>query len=279
MEYVIFNHNLMRAEEVRISPQDRGFRYGDGVFDTMIVRAGRIYQPDFHLRRLEDGLGSIKINFDVKKLPEYFTKLIYANNFSDGLLRVQISRGTGGRGYSPDTEQQPTLLIETIETPSIETRSVTLWQSSYQKISPLSLPVRFKLCQGLNSTLARMEAAEHNCFDALLLNEKNEICETSSANIFWFKGDTLYTPSLACGVLEGSVRSALMRLSPYKIQEVVADIEALQNADSVLVTNVSWKILPVRRIEPLGLEWKSEELAAQLLTLLEADIDKLRAIS
>lgn len=275
MAYVIFNRLLLKENEIRISPQDRGFRYGDGVFDTMIVRNKKLYQFDWHLNRLARALHSTKIRFDAEELAGLCQKLLNANDFANGLLRIQVTRGIGGRGYLPEKDSAPTLLIETISSPEISKNPVSLWQSSYRKISQAALPVRFKLCQGLNSTLARLEAAENNCFDALMLDENNHISETSSANIFWFAGGELYTPALSCGALEGSMRAAVMRLSPYKIHEVAANIKSLQNAEAVFITNVAWKALAVSSLEPVGTGWESRELAQQVFNLLQEDIKQL----
>jgi|CXWL01.1.fsa_nt_gi branched-chain amino acid aminotransferase len=276
MTYAIFNGQLVKEDEISISPQDRGFRYGDGVFDTMIVHAGKIYQFDWHIERLTRGLQAIRINFNTTNLLPLCTKLLRANNFTDGLLRIQITRGISGRGYLPDsTKTNPTLIIETITAPAMGKTPAKLWQGSYTKLSKNSLPVQFKLCQGLNSTLARMEAEENNCFDALMLNEKGKICETSSANIFWLKNSELYTPALTCGVLEGSVRAAIIRLSPYKIYEIKATIEDLHHAEAVFITNVALKTKAISEIKPLDIKWKSEALSEEMLVLLENDIKQL----
>jgi len=147
---------------------------------------------------------------------------------------------------------------------------VMLWQSSYCKISSCALPVNAKLCQGLNSTLARMEAVENQCFDALLLNESGQICETSSGNIFWCKNGITYTPSLKCGILEGSTRAALLRLCP-DIREIEATYDDLAKADAVCITNVVWKALPVAGLNPVGVHWKSEEFVSHYSQLLDND--------
>ncbi len=275
MTYAIFNHKLIKSEEICISPQDRGFRYGDGVFDALIVSNGRIYQFNWHIERLASGLQAIKINFDVAELKPLCEHLLQTNNVKEGLLRIQITRGISGRGYLPNEKATPTLLIETMAMPVIDKSPISLWQSKYSKISSKALPMKFKLCQGLNSTLARMEAAENNCFDALMLNENNEICETSSANIFWLKNGELYTPSLACGVLEGSIRAAIIRLWQGKLHEVTENIETLKTAQAVFITNVAWKVIAVSELKFLNVQWKSDAIVAKMLDLLGNDIKQL----
>ena len=269
MTHCIVNGQLIETTKARISLQDRGFRYGDGVFETLAVQNGVPYQFEWHMKRLEAGLNAIKIQYDSSHLADQCRQLLYQNDGHDGLLRIQITRGVGGVGYLPSSKSTPTVVIETSFMPPQERKTVALWQSSYSKISPRALPVNAKLCQG-NSTLARMEAAENNCFDALLLNETGQVCETSSGNIFWRTDGITYTPSLKCGVLEGSTRAALLRLCP-DIQEIEATVDELSKADAVCITNVVWKALAVETMMPGKTLWKSEELANYYSQLLTAD--------
>jgi len=271
MNYVIFNGKLTEECDVYISPNDRGFRYGDGVFETVLIHGGRPYNWDFHWKRLSEGLAAVRMNLDISVLPSLCSELLLANNFNAGLLRIQITRGVGGRGYLPERTIPPTLLIETMVLPA-PPNAITLWLSNYAKISPKALPVNYKICQGMNSTLARIEAAENNCFDGLMLNEAGQICETSSANIFWLKDGVLYTPTLSCGVLDGSIRNVIIRLSPYPIQEIAAGVEELRNAESVFITNTAHKIVSIRELKPLGISFNSNDLAKQMLHLLDTDI-------
>lgn len=254
MVYVVINGKTLPAENAFISVQDRGFRYGDGAFETIAVHGGKPSRLEWHINRLSQGLKAIHIRFDTAMLPDSCHRLLQANQVREGLLRIQVTRGIGGRGYLPEMAE-PTYVIETLPLPEIPKQPVSLWLSSYQR-TPSALS-RYKLCQGLNSTLARMEAAEHNCFDALMLSEDGFISETSSANIFWVKDHTLYTPSLDCGCVEGAMRAAIIEQPPYPLKEIKARIEVLQNADAVFITNVAWKALPVSELKPAGMRWDS----------------------
>ena len=147
-----------------------------------------------------------------------------------------------------------------------------LWLSTYERISPRALPMHCKLAQGMNSTLARMEAEENGCFDALQLNHLGQVAETSSACIFWFKDEALYTPSIACGALNGSTRHALMRLSPYPVQEGEFSLSELREAEAVLICNTHLQLAPVCHLKPLGWEWDSEEITEKLKQMLLSDI-------
>jgi branched-subunit amino acid aminotransferase/4-amino-4-deoxychorismate lyase len=275
MADVIVNGRSIAQELAAVSILDRGFRFGDGVFETIAVHDGVPYQFEWHIERMAQGLAAIKIAFDTSILKNHTRTLLAANQLTDGIVRIQVTRGIGSKGYLPDSTAPnagPCYVLETRAMPAIGNEPVALWQSTYTKPSPKSLPVQFKLCQGLNSTLARMEAKENECADALLSNEQKHLCETSSGNLFWLKDKILYTPSLACGVLDGSMRSVIMRLSPWKVQEVEATAGQMTRADAVMISNVVWKVLPVGALKPQGIHWPSEAAAGQLLELINADI-------
>lgn len=230
MPYIIINNKILPKNKALINVGDRGFRFGDGVFETCLTVDGKIYNWEAHRNRLEEGLKAIKIELDFHltqvgvynpdltfasnskkemnprsglqtptcndndKLKESCLELIKKNKIKNGYLRIAISRGVGSVGYLPQENIQPTVVIETLPLNTKPKSPIKLCISNYQKPSIKSLPVNYKLMNGLNSTLAKLEAVEKNYFDAILLNEKNQICETSSANIFWIKDDVLYTP-------------------------------------------------------------------------------------
>lgn len=271
MENIIFNGELINKQEVRISPSDRGFRYGDGVFDTLWFVGGKIFQLDFHIQRLKNALAAVRIEFDTSSLPSIYYKLLEKNNLvnKETLIRTQITRGESGRGYLPEPLSSPTLIVETMPITEVANKEVDLLVSNYHKIPASALPVRYKLCQGLNSTLARIEAADNNCFDALLLNDDGHVCETSSANIFWLAGNELFTPSLDCGVVEGSIRNAILKNCKYKTNEVAANLSTIEQADAIFLTNIAYKIIPVRSIKPLTKIFNSTTLAEEMRLVLQ----------
>jgi branched-chain amino acid aminotransferase len=273
MRYTWLNNRLLPTAEALIPVTDRGFKYGDGVFETIAVHGGVPYQFAWHMERLRHGLAAIRIECGLSDIQAQCRQLLEKNAVRDGLLRLQVTRGSGGAGYLPDAQSPPTLVIQTLPMPQPPQAPVSLWLSGYEKISPRALPVQYKTCQGLNSTLARLEASEHGCFEALLLNGQGHVTETASGNIFWLHDDVLHTPALSCGVLEGGMRAAIIRLSPYEVREVAATPDALAGADAVLISNVVWKALAVNRLLPTSYQWKSEAIVENLRRLLAEDIN------
>ena len=271
MTYVILNHALIPAENATISVQDRGFRFGDGIFDTLRVEGGVPYRFRWHMQRLEAALAAVRIVFDLAPLMPLCQQLLKANTLSRGLLRIQITRGAGSKGYLP-TSEKPTLLMETLPLPPAPKPHNRVWLSHYQKISPAALPIQHKLTQGLSSTLVRLEAHDKGCLDGLMLNAKGELCETSSGNLFWLKEGRIFTPRLECGALNGGMRAAFIERSPVPVAEVAAPLAELQSAEAVWVCNVAWGLAPVSALEPTGWQWDSQPKIAPLQKRMHDDI-------
>lgn len=242
-QLVYLNDDFLPADQAKISINDRGFRFGDGLFETIRVEKGAPLHWLQHMQRLEDGLKALKIQYDVGGLEDVCLELLAKNELQEGLARIAITRGEGGRGYLPDPKSSPTVLLETFPLPEKPQEPVQLWVSSYQKISKKALPVHVKMAQGLNSTLARMEAQEHGCFEAILLNEHGHICECSSSNIFWEKDGALYTPDESCGLLPGVMRQQVIDESELPVKTGEYTLEDIKQADRVFVTNVAWGII------------------------------------
>jgi branched-chain amino acid aminotransferase len=272
MSICYLNGSWLEAAGAAISVQDRGFRFGDGVFETIAVYGGVPYQFALHMQRLAGGLADIRIRFPTESLAALCREALLRNSLREGTLRIQITRGSGSRGYLPAGNAAPSVLIEAHPFPAAQgSDNAILWISERTRISPRALPVHAKLCQGLNSTLARMEAVENGCFDSLLLNEAGEVCETSSGNIFWKSGGRIFTPALSCGVLAGTTRAAFLRLVPG-IHEVPAPLSALLEADAVCAANILWQATPVSGCKPHGNNWNSQAFAQSLRAALLADI-------
>ena len=268
MNFVIINNRIVKEDQAFISVGERGFRFGDGVFETCRVVDEIIYNWETHFARLKSGLEAIKIKIDLYDLKNNCQKLIEKNSLKNGLIRIYISRGIGSLGYLPIPNLKPLIVIETLELPKLVASPLKLFLSEITKISIKSLPVNYKLAQGLNSILARMQAVEKGFFDAVLLNENSEICETSGANIFWVKDNILYTSSEECGILLGTTRQKIIDLSPIKIVKVRAKIDELLNADEVFITNASFGVIAVDQfMENKYQQKKYSEIFTNLLNL------------
>lgn len=259
-----------------LSVEERGFRFGDGVFETVAVYAGVPYQWERHMARLERGLAVLKIPTPEEDLWRCGVRLLQTNDLVRGFLRISVSRGIGSRGYLPVSAApgSPTVVLETVEArPRLEA-SVRLWSSSFTRPLASALPAGIKTMQGLNATLARLEAEERGCGEALLCTPDGVLCEGSSSNLFWLREGTLYTPSLECPLVAGTTRDAVLRLSPFPVKEGSFAWTALEGAEEVFLTNVAWGIAPVSSLEPAGWSWSQRTHTQALEALLRQDIER-----
>lgn len=270
MTFAALNGTILPADQVFISPEDRGFRFGDGVFETIRITRGKIYLWEDHLARLEAGLAALGISLETSGLHLLATALIAKNDVVEGILRIAISRGVGSRGYVP-TDPEPTCYV-TAASVAMETASPRrLIVSHYRKISPSSLPTHLKLANGLNSILAVLEARQSGADDALVLDAEGNIAESSNANIFWRREGVIYTPSLKSGCLAGIMRKRFLALVPG-IKEVMAPLETVLKAEAVLLTNSAAYVIPVAKVGDM--EFASSIWADAWRQLIEADISR-----
>ena len=275
---IYLNGDYMARRTATVSIYDRGFRFGDGVFETIRLggKNGNIpFLWEAHLQRLESGLESLRIPLDLKHYtspsydeswPKVISELAMKNQHEHGLVRIYVTRGTDWqpRGYLASAEiGSPTILIETM--PSAVTRitdstkadsntGLSLWLSSVAKPAANSAPVACKVAaNGIHAMLARMEAEEHHCNEALMLDAQQHISEASSSNLFWFDASgTLCTPTLSCDCLPGVTREAILKLvGKYqlcKTRQVEENIDILHHAQGAFLTNAALGIQLISHI-------------------------------
>lgn len=242
------NGRFIPSSEAMLPIADRGFRFGDGVFETIRLDAGVPYQWEVHISRFEAGLAALRITPPKVDWQETARRLIKKNKTTEGYLRIAVSRGVGSLGYLPDLGITANWAMEILPRSPREKESCTLWLSTLNRTTPQNLPAQFKLAQGIGSTLALLEARDHGADDALMLSSSGHISEAASGNIFWLKGDTFYTPPLATGCLMGTTRAAIMRL--FETKEVNAGIEDFLTAQAAFLCNVRHGIWPIASLMP-----------------------------
>ncbi len=244
-QYCFINGQLTTSTS--ISYHDRGFRFGDGLFETINVTNSQPYLLTYHLERLAEGLEILKIKADLSVIKERILKIISHNHHQNGMVRIIVSRGIGSIGYLPHNCSSPTVIIETVNSNHIIRDPVKICVSNIEKISPKALPTSIKLLQGLNSTLAKMDAQERGYFEGILLNQHQHVCEVSSGNIFWAKDGKVYTPDIKCGIVRGVMRRRIIEMLP--VITGFFTMKDLLEADEIFITNISWIALPVGGVE------------------------------
>ena len=247
------NDKLIDEDQAMISINDRGFMFGDGIFETCHISNSKILDFTSHLKRLDKGLKSLEIKAKTSNLLEKSTKLIKENNIKDGILRLSISRGIGSNGFLPCQDIKPNIIIQTKYFKDLINKNITLAISKKITLFSKSILNKHKTANSLNYILAKIDSHKNGFFDNILLNENNEICETSSANIFIVKNNLILTPSLECGLLSGTKRQKIIDICQQnvdlKIKETKITINDLKNCDEVFISNSSFLILAVNAIK------------------------------
>ena len=253
---VFINGNFIEEEEATISVFDRGFLYGDGVFETLRIYNGKPFLFDRHIGRLSHGLGSLFIGdkYSFSEYLEHTRELIEKNNVTEGVLRIQATRGPGKRGYSTTGNYDPTVLISLHEAPNIDPNNVmpVKLATSTQILSDHDPFSTLKTTNKLANIVALREAEKIGMDDALLTNQTGNITEASGSNVFWIKNNTLFTPPVSSGCLSGITRGMILELAiALKLPTVQKDITPTQlgDAESVFLTNSIREIQPVIQID------------------------------
>jgi branched-chain amino acid aminotransferase len=241
-----------------LSALDRGFTLGDGVFDTIRVVRGRPFRLAEHLDRLGASADTIGLPMPVgpPELAAAVAELLEANGLANAIARITVSRGVpADRGVLPPEPPAPTLAI--IATPFggyPEERYERGYRAAVSRIrrNPTSPVSRIKSCNYLDSVLARMEATRLGADEALLFSTTGELACGSSSNVFLVLGETLVTPSLESGVLDGVTRRAVIELAEQMtascVERTVAP-EELAAAREVFVTNTALGVMPVVSVD------------------------------
>ena len=264
---IFLNGQFMPEEDAKVSVFDRSFLYGDGVFETLRLYNGKPFLLDRHLGRLAHSLGSLYIGdpYDFDQWNEHVRELINRNSAKESILRIQVSRGVGKRGYTSSGNYSPTTVISLHDTPpSVSDTQLDLITATgiLTDHDPLST---LKTSNKLVNIIAMREAERAGAHDALLLNGKGFATETSSSNIFAILGTKLNTPPLNSGCLSGITRGYILELAiELGIETTQEDLgyDQLKSCEGIFLTNSVREIQAVKSLD--GESIRQSSLTVQL---------------
>jgi branched-chain amino acid aminotransferase len=278
LPYLSLNGHILPTTQAHISVQDRGFRYGDGAFETIAMVAGVPYLWEAHYARLLRGLAVLHIAVDTAYLRTHLHELSVKNNVHDGIARILVTRGCGSEGYLPAPTTPPTVLIEVTPSPSRlalqDASPIKVTLSPWRRFPANCLPTDVKIMQGMNATLARMDAAAGGYDEALMLSVAGELCEAASGNLFWLKKETLYTPALSTGCLAGVMRARLIELWQGEVTEVTIPLSEWKTS-ALIMTNALRGAIPIDSLAAEGRDYlfpKSTAFANHCNSLIAEDL-------
>jgi aminodeoxychorismate lyase len=266
---VFLNGQFVPEEQAVVSVFDRGFLFGDALWESLLVTGGRPFLWPQHLRRFQQGVDALQLAlpYSHDQLLAFAAQLIQRNRMPEAILRLTLSRGITARGYSPRRARRPAVVMTLHPAPVIDPVAPARWSVI---TSTLRLPandplVRFKTANKLRHVLARAEADAPGANDALLLNTNGHLAETTSANLFWVKNKVVHTPPLSAGPLPGVTRRLVLQLCrkmKIPVRQTLARPAALRHADGIFLTLTSYGIVEVESLD--GKETRRSSLTRHL---------------
>lgn len=244
--------------EATVSVFDRGFLYGDSVYETLRTSGGRPVEMLRHLDRLRRSAAGIglEIPFTDDALRAAIAATHAAAGNVDSYVRVIVTRGTGPLMLDPRVSTTPLLvvLVQELKLPAAAAYEAGLAVRivDIHKISARSLDPTLKTGNYLNSIQALRQAAASSAEDAILCSPAGDIAEGATSNVFMVRGGELVTPALATGLLEGITRAlvlALARELGIVCREAKIWPDELRAADEVFLTSSVRGAMPVTRLD------------------------------
>lgn len=255
---IYIDGQFFNKEDAKISVFDHCLLYGDGIFEGIRVYEGCIFRLQDHLVRLYDSAKYIMLNvpLDMEQMQEALAETVRRNKIRNGYIRLVVTRGEGNLGLAPWLCPKATVIIIA--------DAITLYPKEYYEnglslvTAPTlrnrieSLNARVKSCNYLNNILAKIEAHNSGCIEALMLDQNGFVVECTGDNIFAIKDGKIRTPPAYLGALEGITRNVIIEIAREKGYQVTEEPFArydLFTADEVFLTGTAAEAIPVVELD------------------------------
>jgi D-alanine transaminase len=249
MEFALFNGKIIDRSDAKVDVEDRGYQFGDGVYEVIRIYNGKMFTANEHLDRFVKSADSIGISlpFTTEQLTNLLEELIEKNNLQLGNIYMQITRGAAPRNHAfPTGSVTPTLIAYTNKVD----RPVENLKSGVKTI--LTEDIRWLRCdiKSLNllgNLLAKQKATEEGCFEAIQ-HRGNSVTEGSTSNIFIVKSGVVITHESNHLILKGITKDVILKICeenniPY--EERTFTIDELKGADEIFLSSTTAEVMPV----------------------------------
>ncbi|HQW84511.1 MAG TPA: aminotransferase class IV [Ferruginibacter sp.] len=258
MKFWNYNSKIINETSALISPNSRGFKFGEGVFETMKSKECKIYFAEDHCSRMLNGLTVLDIKIPNQYTTAFFTKQINAllmKNQHNQMAKVRLTMFSGDGNLFDELSDIPNYIIQTWALPD----DIDQWNDNGLVLG-ICTDVK-KSCDTLSNlkhnnflpyVMAAKQANKNKCNDAVIINNFGRVCETTIANIFLIIDKVVFTPSLQEGCVAGIVRKNILHqlaINNVQVIEKEITIEELMNADEVFLTN---SIQNIRWVQSIG---------------------------
>lgn len=259
------------AEQIPIL--DRGLQYGDGLFETMSIRDGRVPLWPYHWRRLQNGCKRLAIPVPDKNLLEPEINALVSTE-QQAVLKLIVTRGKSERGYATPVPCRPSRILIVSDSPGYPAEysrdGIRVYPCQTRLgINPLLAGI--KHLNRLEQVLARNEWRDQACQEGLLLDVNGHVIEATMSNIFWVKDGCLFTPDLSGSGVAGVMREIVMELADQKAISIkigLWSVNELLDAEEIFITNSLIGVWPVSYI--LNKTFQAGPVTQQLQSMLQA---------
>jgi len=251
---VYINGKLYDKADAKVSVYDHGLLYGDGIFEGIRVYDGKVFRLRQHVDRLYDSAQGIKLVIPMSReqMAEAITSTVKANDKRNGYIRAIVTRGAGTLVLDPrrTTDPQVIIIVDDISLypQELYENGMEIVTVSTIRNHPNALSPRIKSLNYLNNIMAKMEAIQAGCLEALMLNHEGQVAECTGDNIFIVKRGVLKTPPTDAGILEGVTRNTVMELARaanIPVEESSLTRLDVHTADECFLTGTAAEVIPV----------------------------------
>jgi D-alanine transaminase len=247
------NNQFLKLEEARVSVNDRGFQFGDGVYEVIRTYRGKTFHLESHIKRFEKSAGELEIPipFSREGLKKKIEEAGLRSGYPEAKIYMQLTRGTAERGHAFQADLTPTFLITVLE---IHPFPAGLKETGVEIIT--TEDVRWGRCdiKSLNllpNVLAQQKAKRAGVYEALMKKE-GKVTEGSISNFFMIKENVLRTPPLSHYILPGVTRDVVLKISrdlkiPVEEKEIL--VEEIYDADELFLSGTTVEIVPVIKVD------------------------------
>jgi branched-chain amino acid aminotransferase len=247
-QFINLNGSIVSSDHQIFTVSNRGFRYGDGLFESMRYMNGQLKFPDLHIDRVLKGMKILKLensfHLDSWFLREKVEELARRNKIGpDARFRLTVFRDSGGL-YSPESNKMAYVLeCQSMDESQYTFNNKGLIIDVYDELTKsVNILSNLKTCNSLIYVLAGIFKNQYKLDEVMILNQHGFLCESISSNVFVVYDSKLYTPSLNEGCIGGVMRQVVMRLAienGIELVEAQVNPDILNEADEVFITNAA----------------------------------------
>jgi branched-chain amino acid aminotransferase len=255
---------MLPKSQAMVSVFDHGLLYGDGCFEGIRVYQGKIFKCESHLKRIyrnAEGLHMMRqgdgFPYTMDEMREIMERCIEANELSDGYIRLVFTRGYGDLGLHPFKCLRPTVICIAdkirLYPKEMYEQGMKVIIAKRPRTPNACLSPMLKSLNYLNNIMAKVEAIDAGCLEAIMLSTDGKVGECTGDNLFLIKDGELYTSPIEVGMLDGItrefVKSELAKTCGVRVNEKVLEVSDVLSADEIFLTGTAAEIIAVTQVD------------------------------